>query len=64
VLPGARERIDLVFIPGVSVSSRYVRARVAAGQPIRYLIPPAVESYIHAHHLYEEPEAVRPRRER
>jgi nicotinate-nucleotide adenylyltransferase len=51
-LPGARERVDLVSIPGVAISARYVRARVAAGQPIRYLTPPAVEQYIHEKGLY------------
>jgi nicotinate-nucleotide adenylyltransferase len=49
---GARERVDLVFFPGVSVSARYLRARVAAGQPIRYLTPPAVERYIRDKQLY------------
>jgi hypothetical protein len=29
-----------------------VRARVAAGQPIRYLVPPAVEQFIFEQHLY------------
>lgn len=51
-LPGARERVDLVFMPGVAVSARLLRARVAAGQPIRYLTPPAVEHYIQEHGLY------------
>jgi nicotinate-nucleotide adenylyltransferase len=52
-LPGARERVDLVFSPGVAVSARYLRARVAAGQPIRYLTPPAVERYIARQKLYQ-----------
>jgi nicotinate-nucleotide adenylyltransferase len=51
-LPGARERVDLVFMPGVAVSARYLRARVATGQPIRYLTPPAVEQFIAEHQLY------------
>jgi nicotinate-nucleotide adenylyltransferase len=51
-LPGARDRVDLVDIPGVSVSSSDLRARVAAGKPIKYLTPPAVEEYIHSHALY------------
>jgi nicotinate-nucleotide adenylyltransferase len=50
--PGARERVDLVFFPGVSVSARYLRARVAAGLPIRYLTPAAVEQYIRERQLY------------
>jgi nicotinate-nucleotide adenylyltransferase len=51
-LPGARERVDLVFIPGVAISARYLRARVAAGQPIRYLTPPNVEQFIVEQRLY------------
>lgn len=51
-LRGARERVDLVVIPGVAVSARLLRARVAAGQPIRYLTPPAVEQYIRERGLY------------
>ena len=51
-LPGARERVDLVFIPGVAISARYLRARVAAGQPIRYFTPPSVEKFIVEHGLY------------
>jgi nicotinate-nucleotide adenylyltransferase len=33
-------------------SASDVRARVAAGRTIRYLVPPAVEAYICDHHLY------------
>lgn len=52
VLPGVRERVDRVQIPGVDVSSREIRKRVAAGRPIRYLTPPAVERYIIDRRLY------------
>jgi nicotinate-nucleotide adenylyltransferase len=51
-LPGARERADIVRIPGVDISARELRARVQMDQPIRYLTPPAVEQYIHARRLY------------
>jgi nicotinate-nucleotide adenylyltransferase len=51
--PGARERVDLVFFPGVSVSARYLRTRVAERLPIRYLTPPAVEQYIREKRLYQ-----------
>jgi nicotinate-nucleotide adenylyltransferase len=34
------------------VSSSQVRARVAAGLPIRYLVPDAVEEFIAEHGLY------------
>jgi nicotinate-nucleotide adenylyltransferase len=52
VLPGVRERVERVQIPGVDVSSREIRKRVAAGRPIRYLTPPAVERYIIDRRLY------------
>ena len=52
VLPGVRERVERVQIPGVDVSSREIRKRVAAGRPIRYLTPPAVERYIMDRRLY------------
>jgi nicotinate-nucleotide adenylyltransferase len=50
--PGARERVDLVEIPGVAIASRDLRQRVADGRPITYLTPPAVERYIAEHRLY------------
>ncbi len=50
--PGARERVDLVEMPGVAIASRELRQRVADGRPIRYLTPPAVERYITEHRLY------------
>jgi nicotinate-nucleotide adenylyltransferase len=51
-LPGARERADIVRIPGVDISARELRARVQMDQPIHYLTPPAVEQYIQARRLY------------
>jgi nicotinate-nucleotide adenylyltransferase len=50
--PGARERVDVVQIPGVAIASRELRERVRSRQPIRYLTPPAVERYIHERGLY------------
>jgi nicotinate-nucleotide adenylyltransferase len=52
VLPGVRERVERVDIPGVDVSSSEIRRRVTAGEPIRYLTPPAVEQYITERRLY------------
>jgi nicotinate-nucleotide adenylyltransferase len=51
-LPGAAHRVRLVQSPGVDISSSELRARVKAGQPIRYLMPPEVERYILDHRLY------------
>jgi nicotinate-nucleotide adenylyltransferase len=50
--PGARERVDVVPIPGVAIASRELRERVRSGLPIRYLTPPAVERYIQERGLY------------
>ena len=51
-LPAARERVHLLRAPGLDVSGTELRARVAAGRSIRYLVPPAVAAYIGAHRLY------------
>jgi nicotinate-nucleotide adenylyltransferase len=51
-LPGARERIHILRVPGVDVSSTELAERAAAGRSLRYLTPPAVIDYIRAHDLY------------
>ena len=51
-LPGASERVTVLRMPGVEVSSTGLRERVKHGKPIRYLTPPAVERYIAEHRLY------------
>ncbi|MCU0483685.1 MAG: nicotinate-nucleotide adenylyltransferase [Chloroflexi bacterium] len=38
--------------PQLGISGTEIRARVAAGRSIRYLVPPPVEEYIRAHDLY------------
>ncbi len=40
--------------PMIAISATDIRARVAAGQSIHNLVAPAVEGYIHAHHLYDK----------
>jgi nicotinate-nucleotide adenylyltransferase len=48
-----RERIDLLPVPGLDVSSTDIRERARRGEPIRYLVPEPVEVYIHKHALYQ-----------
>ncbi len=52
LLPGADRRTVLVDGPLLEVSATGVRARVAAGRSIRYLVPEAVIAYIGDHGLY------------
>jgi nicotinate-nucleotide adenylyltransferase len=44
----------VVAVPCFEVSATEVRARVRAGQSIRYLVPEAVVEYIVQHNLYRE----------
>jgi nicotinate-nucleotide adenylyltransferase len=46
------QRFELLHLPLVDVSATIVRARVASGQPIRYLVPDAVVDYIQRKSLY------------
>ncbi len=50
--PTIGDRIHFVGMPGIDISATDIRQRVASGRSIRYLVPRAVESYIHQHHLY------------
>lgn len=56
-LPGAdvRQRVHILPMPGLAISGRDLRARVASDRPIRYLTPAAVEHYIRTHGLYGPP---------
>jgi nicotinate-nucleotide adenylyltransferase len=49
------ERVSLLDPPLLGLSSSDVRSRVAAGLPIRYLVPDAVEAFIRKHRLYGGP---------
>ncbi len=49
-LPG--EHVTLLEIPAMAISSTNCRDRVAAGQPVWYLVPDGVVQYINKHGLY------------
>jgi nicotinate-nucleotide adenylyltransferase len=50
--PGTQRGIRWLEMPALDISSSDIRARVAAGRSIRYLVPPPVDRYIRQHHLY------------
>ncbi len=51
-LPGAAARVRFFSMPRIDVSSSMIRARVAEGRPLRWLVPDAVAAYIAEHGLY------------
>jgi nicotinate-nucleotide adenylyltransferase len=51
-LRGAPERLRFFDMPRVDVSSSLIRRRVAAGLPVRYLVPDAVAEHIERSGLY------------
>jgi nicotinate-nucleotide adenylyltransferase len=57
-IPGAVERVEFFDLPRMDISSSLVRRRVAAGHPIRYLVPDPVAGYIAQHGLYRSPAGI------
>jgi len=51
-LGGAAGRVRFFPMPRIDVSSSMIRARVAEGRPLRWLVPDAVAAYIGEHGLY------------
>ena len=49
-LPG--DRVHVLEVPALAISSTDVRARERAGQPVWYLVPDGVVQYIAKHRLY------------
>ncbi len=54
------ERITLVEIPALAISSTDCRVRVTSGEPVWYLVPDGVVQYIGKHRLYSPPPATPP----
>ncbi|MGM0879775.1 MAG: nicotinate-nucleotide adenylyltransferase [Bacillota bacterium] len=48
-----KERISLIHMPAVDISSTAIRSRVNAGLSIQYLVPDSVHSYMRRYKLYE-----------
>jgi len=48
------DRVTLVEIPALAISSTDCRSRAERGEPVWYLVPDGVVQYIAKHHLYRE----------
>lgn len=53
-LPGLSGKLTIVAMPQLEISASAIRARVASGLPIRYLVPDTVVDYIARHALYRD----------
>jgi nicotinate-nucleotide adenylyltransferase len=51
-LAGAVQRVRFFDMPRMDISSSLIRRRVAAGLPVRYLVPDGVAAYIEREGLY------------
>jgi nicotinate-nucleotide adenylyltransferase len=54
-LPGVRSRVTILDMPELEIASHVIQQRVRNGQPIRHMVPRAVEAYIRKHGLYQNP---------
>jgi nicotinate-nucleotide adenylyltransferase len=49
------DRVEMVEIPALAISSTDCRHRTRRGEPVWYLVPDGVVQYIAKHHLYLDP---------
>jgi nicotinate-nucleotide adenylyltransferase len=54
--PGPDSRVQVMEVPGLDISSSMIRARLAAGVPVRYLVPDAVCQLIEKSGEYQSPD--------
>lgn len=52
IVPGASDLVQVVEVPALDIASSALRARIAVGRSIRYLVPDAVRELIEQHGLY------------
>ena len=50
--PSSHSKVSVMDIPALAISSTDIRRRVANGEPIRYLVPEGVQTYIEKAKLY------------
>jgi nicotinate-nucleotide adenylyltransferase len=60
VAPG---RVDVLDVPEIGISSSMIRDRIAAGLPVRHLVPAAVEESLRREGLVASPESVPERKD-
>lgn len=46
------DRVSVMKIPALAISSTDIRQRVLSGRPVRYLVPREVDQYIATHGMY------------
>ena len=54
------DRVEMVEIPALAISSTDCRNRTVRGEPVWYLVPDGVVQYIAKHHLYVAPASLAP----
>ena len=60
VAPG---RADVLDVPEIGISSSMIRERIAAGLPVRFLVPPEVEKSLRREGLVASPQSSSPRKD-